>query len=289
VSEGFMKDIKYIMVTNFGDHWDNLPTNETSYTTGLLIGVRPEELIENAKTLFIKLSGRYGPPEKAWIGYVYGYDTKREKNRIYFKVKIEREIPLHQLPPEIQALRKSGWYLKDKVLPIETSHDSSLVPPFFSELLATNDWKEFEDCVFYLLKLIGIDEIVRYDKTEQKGHPDGFFIVKNLAVIYDATLDTKFEETKNQQIENYVNMLKKNRIDYQKDNLHLTYDISRHTKQVWIITRGTSRIKWHFDDIKVKEVSVSDLIKIYKWRLQQDPLREEELVKELVSLGENTP
>jgi len=78
-----MKDIKYIMVTNFGDHWDNLPNNETSYTTGLLIGVRPEELIENAKTLFIKLSRRYGPPEKAWIGYVYGYDTKREKQDLF--------------------------------------------------------------------------------------------------------------------------------------------------------------------------------------------------------------
>jgi len=79
---------------------------------------------------------------------------------------------------------------------------------------------------------MGINEIVRYDKTEQKGHPDGFFIVKNLAVIYDATLDTKFEETKNQQMENYVNMLKKNHIDYHRDNLHLRYDISRRTKQV---------------------------------------------------------
>ncbi|MEM0008534.1 MULTISPECIES: hypothetical protein [Thermofilum] len=58
---------------------------------------------------------------------------------------------------------------------------------------------------------------------------------------------------------------------------------------MWIITRGTSRIKWLFDDIKVKKVSVSDLIKNYKWRLQQDPLREEDLVKELVFLGENTP
>ncbi|AGT36170.1 hypothetical protein N186_09170 [Thermofilum adornatum] len=84
-------------------------------------------------------------------------------------------------------------------------------------------------------------------------------------------------------------MLRKDYIDYQRDNLNLTKNISRCTKQVWIITRGTSRIKWLFDDIKVKKVSVSDLIKNYKWRLQQDPLREEDLVKELVFLGENTP
>jgi len=284
-----MKDIKYIMVTYYPNHWNNLPNNETSYTRRLLKGVQPNELIEYAKTLFIKLSDEHATAEKAWIGLVYGYDTKREKNKIYFKVKIEREIPLHQLPPEIQALRKSGWYLKEKVLPIETSHASSLVPPFFSELLLTNNWEEFEDGVSYLLKLIGIIEIFRYDKTEQKGRPDGFFIVNNLAVIYDATLDTKFEETKNQQIENYVNMLRKDYIDYHRDNLNLTKNISRCTKQVWIITKGTSRIKWLFDDIKVKEVSMSDLIKIYKWRLQQDPLREEDLVKELVSLGENTP
>jgi hypothetical protein len=279
-----MKDIKYIMITYFKNHWDNI--TETYYTTDLLKGVQPDELIEKAKTLFIKLSKRNGPPEKAWIGLVYDYDTKREQNKIYFKVKIEREIPLHQLPPEIQALRTSGWYLKEKKLPIETTHDSSLDPPFFSELLATNDWKEFEDCVFYLLKLIGINEIVRYDKTEQKGHPDGFFIVKNLAVIYDATTDPNFEKSKDQQIKNYVNMLKNDSIDYQMDNRHYTKIISNRTKQVWIITRGTSRILHKVEDIKVKEVSISDLIQIYKWRLEENFLDEEELEKELVSVGE---
>jgi hypothetical protein len=284
-----MKDIKYIMVTYYPTHWDHIEGNETSYTRRLLKGVRPNELIDNAKTLFIKLSKRNGPPEKAWIGLVYDYDTKRAKNTIYFKVKIEREIPLHQLPPEIQALRKSGWYLKEKVLLIDISQESSFVPPFFSALLATNNWKEFEDWVFYLLKLIGINEIFRYDKTEQKGHPDGFFIIKNLAVIYDATTNPNFEKSKNQQIENYVNMLKKDYIDYQMDNRHYRKGISGHTKHVWIITRGTSRVIEQVDDIKVKEISISDLIHIYKWRLEENFLDEEKLRTKLASIGESSP
>ena len=31
-----MPKVKYIMVTHFDNHWDNLPNNETSYSIGML-------------------------------------------------------------------------------------------------------------------------------------------------------------------------------------------------------------------------------------------------------------
>jgi len=72
-------------------------------------------------------------------------------------------------------------------------------------------------------------------------------------------------------------MLKKDYINYLMDNRNNRKEIFRHTKQVWIIIKGTSRVIEQVDDIKVKEVSISDLLQIYKWRLKENFLEEEKL------------
>jgi len=144
-------------------------------------------------------------------------------------------------------------------------------------MLTTSDWKEFENYTFWLLKLIGIHKLHRFEK--QRGRADGFFIFGNLAVIYDCTLEMKFDEAKKQQLENYCLQLKGGRLEHDKT----VYDISHHRKQVWIITRGVPRIIKQIDDIPIKEVPVQELIKIYKTRIKED-IDEKELEKALISI-----
>jgi len=46
----------------------------------------------------------------------------------------------------------------------------------------------FEEYTYYLLRLVGINKIYRYEN--QRGSTDGFFVFKNLIVIYDTTLES---------------------------------------------------------------------------------------------------
>jgi cold shock CspA family protein len=75
-----------------------------------------------------------------------------------------------------------------------------------------SDPAEFEDYTFMILRLLGIHSLYQYDKKNQAGRADGFFIIGSLAVMYDCTLRNTFEEHKKEQIENYVNKLKNSQI-----------------------------------------------------------------------------
>ena len=70
-----------------------------------------------------------------------------------------------------------------------------------------NDSGDFEDAVFSLLRLLGIHSVYQYSRDAQAGKADGFFILENLAVMYDCTLRSPFEEYKKDQIENYIHKL----------------------------------------------------------------------------------
>ena len=54
------------------------------------------------------------------------------------------------------------------------------------------------------------------------------------------------------------------------------YDIKDYNKQVWIITRGATRLIKEIYNIQVKEVSINKLIEIYGKRMEED-LDEEDL------------
>jgi len=282
-------EVKYVMVTHWDDHWNNLKNQETYYTENMIEKeVNINNLVENASTLFIttlfiKLEDRggnkFGPPQRAWIGYAYGF--RKERDEIHFKVKIDKEVPLSKVPEEYLLL-SPGWYLKDWYLLEEevVLPECFLYPPFFYSLFTTKNWREFEEHVFKLLKLLGIHKIYKFE--DQKGRPDGFFIFRSLAVIYDCTLDEKFEESKAQQIENYCGQLKSGRLEYGETYRYTISEV--HKKQVWIITRGKPRlVKKRIDGIEVKEVSVETLIKIYAKRLEEN-LDEEKLEDELIKL-----
>jgi hypothetical protein len=256
----------YVMVTIWKKHWDNIPNGETYYPNKRIhFLLDSNTCMENAPTLFIKVSKTEEP--KAWIGHVSNIRRDEKKGSIHFKVNIERSIDPIDIPWYYHFFTP-GWYLiegyKQKVI-----EGSELYPPFFSSLLNTQDHKEFEDLVFLLLKLIGIHELHKFERENQRGRADGFFVFNKLAVIYDCTLDTNFEESKAQQIENYCLQLKNNtRLSFKDREIPSNITIQDKEKQVWIITRGSSRIIKRIDNIIVREVSVQDLINIYATRMK---------------------
>lgn len=258
------------MVTHWVNHWDCLPGNETHFTKGMLRQPMTRDKIrENTPTIFIKKNKETRKPEKAWEGSVYGFRVG--KDRIYFKVKIDREIPI---PPEYSEYPE-GWYVigLEEEIPLEAVY----YPPFFYILNTSKNYDEFERYTYSLLKLLGIHQIIKYEK--QKGQPDGFFKFGNLAVIYDATLESTFEKTKETQINNYCSQLKAGSLTHKNK----TIDLSHCNKQIWIITRGSSRTIKTIDNIIVKEVPISKIIQICLRRIEEeiDEAKLEDILKNI--------
>lgn len=268
----------YVMVTNWENHWDNLYQNSTYYTTRMLKGEMNEsKLLSDTKTIFIKRDKGTRELEKAWIGEVSKLQKVAyvDNDRIRFKVRIEKEI---DCPPKYTNYSE-GWYIDEEELE-EGVLEYPLDPPFFLELKSTNNWEEFEDGVFYLIRCLGIHEVHRFPKKDQRGKADGFFKFNNLAALYDCTLDSNFEKSKKIQIENFCDQLKKGKIEYGKR----TIDVSRCNKNVWIITRGGEhRLIQQSDDVKVKEVPIEGIISLYRKRIIED-IDEESFEKGLQGL-----
>jgi len=266
-----MNDFKYIMVTNWELHWDKLKAkwnNSTLFTIpiikdGLADGPWPDEVV----TLFIKRN-KSNAFEKSWIGKAKNFrrDPNGGKPAIRFEVTNLKEIDYR---PGFEKY-SNGWHLNKNDVILESQSVPApalnLQPAFFKEM-ENCDWGTFELYSFYLLRLLGINDINKIPQADNRGKADGFFKLSSLAVIYDATLDTNFVKTKEQQIENYISQLKKDKYKINNSN----YTIKEHQKQVWIITRGdivkeiTSE-----DNIKVKEVPFKSLIDIYYRRLTED-------------------
>jgi hypothetical protein len=269
---------KYLMITSWDDHWDK--KKRTHYSTSMFReGMRKELIENNATTIFIRVNKKTNKVEKAWIGTVFDFDDKGKK--IDFSVNIEKEIHVDTIPKEFQE-KPDGWYfigereifigereifIGEREILEENLPSEHLLfyPPFFYILIETRDWKIFEDYTYYLLKLIGINEIYKFEK--QRGEADGFFKIQNLAVIYDTTLDEDFEKNKITQINNYVNQLRTNPFIIPGTNKQIEIDQCR--REVWIITRGQSRIVMQRGDVYVMEISIHTLFKIFYLRLKK--------------------
>ncbi|WP_254921290.1 cold-shock protein [Nodularia sp. NIES-3585] len=155
-----------------------------------------------------------------------------------------------------------------------------------------SDPAEFEDYTFMILRLLGIHSLYQYDKKNQAGRADGFFIISSLAVMYDCTLRNDFEEHKKEQIENYVNKLKNSQItiDFRLTDGGVrkkTLQIQGKNCQVWIITKNNTRELYDVDGIRVKEVAVQDLMKVFNKRLYSDAFEEDELSANLAVIDKS--
>ncbi|MGQ4892093.1 MAG: hypothetical protein ACP6IP_06350 [Candidatus Njordarchaeia archaeon] len=284
-----MSGVRYIMVTNLRNHWDNLPNNKTSYPFGMLKNLDIDkvrelgEIVGAIPTIFIKIDGKTKVFERSWEGYTRDFRVDKAKGKIFFKVEISQEI---RLPEKYQNLRE-GWYVEEEnqreityrnvITGASLFDETKFYPPVFYNLVMNTDPYDFENSVYYLLKLLGIHDIIKYE--QQSGHPDGFFRFRRLAVVYDATLMKNFIYFKSQQIDNYCGLLKKGEIGYEETY----FTISECEKQVWIITKGATRRIKQIDEVIIKEISIYDLIKLYIDRIKQN-LKENELEKKLKEL-----
>lgn len=158
----------------------------------------------------------------------------------------------------------------------------------FSNIQQITNPFEFENGVFLLLRCIGIHSLYQYDSKNQAGRGDGFFIIGNLAVMYDCTLREQFEDFKKDQIENYVNKIDQSQITFElkKPNgstYTKTVKIAGKNRQVWIITKGKSREISDYGNVKVKEIGVNDLIWLFNIRLRSNIIEEEDLSSNFLS------
>lgn len=266
----------YVMVTQWSNHWDRIPGNRTRYNDYMLrTGMSSKNYSENEPTIFIKLSeSEPHIPENAWIGKVSNIS---ETNKIiHFTVHIEKSI---EIPDKYKHL-SAGWYFyADRSDQIQTSKQivpnvSKFSSSFFDSLRKTSNYSEFEESIHVLLKYIGINDVYAFDQVKQAGRADGFFKIRNLAVIYDATLNQNFEVEKNQQIRNYVAALNSGLISYGD----LNFTTTSLEKQVWIITKGKTRRLNIIDDIIIKEVSIETLMEVFVKKLQDMTINETEFV-----------
>lgn len=141
-----------------------------------------------------------------------------------------------------------------------------LYPAFYHQLLTTQNWGEFEEYTYYLLKLIGIQTAYKFLGERQAGKADGFFKFGNFAVLYDCTLDPHNVQTnKQEQILNYCHRLQSGRIELSGNAIE---EFHHHHKQVWIITRNQTQTLQIWNDIVVKEINIQDLMQLYQQRLQ---------------------
>jgi hypothetical protein len=254
------------MVTGYDRHWDGLrEEEETYYPETMLKGLKTFDYYkENVPTTFVKLNTKDQKSERAWKGSIYG--IRKNGNRIYFKVKIDSSLPNVE-----QFLDwKCGWYIKPTENPSVAYSNSvegfELQPPIFNKLLDTDVWEDFEDYTYYLIRLLGIHSAYKFYRKEQAGRADGFFKFKNLAVIYDCTLyENGYEERKKEQIANYCNQIESGFIEFPNNVIE---KFPHHNKQVWLITRGQSRLIRRVNEVLVKEVCIKDLISLYLYRLE---------------------
>lgn len=265
--------MKYVMVTHWDDHWDGIG-GEATYSFNMLRGhMTRDRLKEHTPTIFIKLNKNNRVPERAWKGETHSFNLT---NRIGFKFDLIEEV---EVPPEYANL-KEGWHVFEDGAPVISDFESKLSPPFFKKMLDSGwqDPYEFEEDCFLLLKLLGIHEIHRF--TEQKGQSDGFFKIRSLAVVYDATLERDFEKVKKDQINNYCGQLRRGVLEYEGGVDEVPRDFD---KQVWLTTKGRPQVIKRIDDITVKEVPVSSIIKVYLERIQ-NALTEVDLAKRLADM-----
>ena len=263
-----MQEAKYLMVTNWKHHWDNLGywNNSTLFTKPMIKdNIAQSELPLQAHTIFIKRDSTRRV-EGCWEGVTSNYRQEDYKGKSAIRFDI-RDLKRVECPAELLEASE-GWHLN----PLQTSDGAgsemtnSFHPPFFQTMSACGHL-DFELHCFHLLRLLGIHDLHKIPQKRNAGKADGFFKFQSLSVIYDATLESNFLEVKEQQIENYVNQLKKEKISLSGKS----YTIKDTQRQVWIITRGAEvNALLEEDHIKVKEIPYTKLIDLYMERVETD-------------------
>lgn len=237
-------------------------------------------LAEGDEITFDKLEGKRGA---FYAANIHKKRTLNDDN--YLAVEnVDRAITLNEL-----VGNHGKFYLNWR---------NSVLDSIFNNIPAINDTTspdDFEDLIFTILKLLGINEIYQFPRSNQAGKPDGIFRIGNLIVLYDCTLRKDFQSHKDWQIDNYTAKLKDSKIpityrkdiDGQTDIKRKTFQLNNLTKHSWIITRGKTSEIDSIDDVCIKEVSLDSLLSILKNRLTKNYFNEDSLVKALIEIDDN--
>lgn len=272
--------MEHVLVSDFETYWDNL-RGACGFWESMVRNGAYESL--NGETTctakFIKINGARHVTA-GWNGKLYKI-AKKDNNKIYFQVEITDVIPNEELKA-YEGL-SIGWSLKEETGKADTFEN--LYPAFLGELETTTSFRRFEELTEFFLRLMGIHRTYRFPLDDQAGKADGFFKIGNLAILYDCTLQDGWEEFKRQQISNYCTQLLTGVIEFPQ----VREIISSHQKQVWIITRGQSRviqINGDRENIVIKEIAIKDLKKLYLNRIKVS-LNEFEFEDKLKCIGQN--
>lgn len=254
-------------------------------------------------------------PSKNNDGGYYGFILSTDDSNDYYFSSSNNTIEFEQLKVglevEFTAFEKDGKRYANNICLIESNSkelpstnktvlisDSINYLEYQKQIIESikyidevNDSEHFEDAVHLVLRLLGIHSAYQFDRKKQAGKADGIFMIENLIVMYDCTLNSNFVEFKKDQIENYINKLNQKEqltVDILKvdgSSKSKMFKLENTKRQVWIITRGKTREINDYDNIKVKEVSVFDLIELLATRIKDSSYDSDRLTSELILLG----
>lgn len=203
------------------------------------------------------------------------YDNLNSGDPVYFEIRVGKDGFLSA----INVSTKPESNLKNSISIQNTI--SNIIETIRNNAEAISDPYVFEDYCFTILKLLGLNDAYQYPRAKQAGNADGFFKIKALEVLYDCTLSEFYKDYKKDQIENYINKLNRTQITVDAKEISLNINSN---KQVWIITKGKTKIIKDSDNILVKEIALNSLIDILEDRLGN--LKYDNLMTKLLELGE---
>lgn len=133
--------MRYIMVTNWNYHWDNLSRfgERTLFTEVMLRGaMSKDKLVDGTETVFIKRKKMSGEIEKSWMGKVYDFENKPYKGSpaVWFRVKLERQM---DCPGEYRDY-PLGWHCES----ISQETTQSKITAERPQQNINDGWKEIE-------------------------------------------------------------------------------------------------------------------------------------------------
>lgn len=201
------------------------------------------------------------------------------------------EVEFDPIEQTGKRLAKNIRILNEPESPLDTDKLIENTINCIKSIKEINNPEQFEDSIPPLLKLLGIHSVFQFDRDRQAGKADGFFVIENLAVMYDCTLIEDFEKYKEDQIENYVNKLnQKSQITFDArrqdgGSAPKTIQITGKKRQVWIITKNTTKEIADYEGIKVKAVATKDIVTILSRRMKDISYDQDKLVSDLILLG----
>jgi hypothetical protein len=193
----------------------------------------------------------------------------------HFEMIIEPEL----LQAEKMYVNGNGLHSQKE--PAMEKQEDSINPAFFSDLLLDNSPALFEKHCYQLLKLLGIHDIhrpINHAGTEA----NGFFKFNTLAVVYTTTLVPAVVRENKMVVDHYLNLLKKEKIHFSNHY----YSLKDTQKQVWVISRtneqtGLLRTE---DGIKLKAVSVQQLMTLFRERFSEESLNSDAIWQRLLNV-----